>query len=89
MPIEISQVKFYAEVHHIRPLGGDHKGLDDESNMIVVCPTHHAYFDFGVPRFLSTKRVKIGNETFKLLSKHNLDKDNLDYHNEILFGRNA
>lgn len=87
--IEISQVKFYAEVHHIRPLGGNHKGLDEESNMIVVCPTHHAYFDFGIPRFLSAKRVKIGEETFTLLSKHDLSKENLDYHNEFIFDSNA
>ena len=33
--IEISLTKFYAEVHHIRPLGGKHKGLDEESNMIT------------------------------------------------------
>ncbi|MGI8654447.1 MAG: HNH endonuclease signature motif containing protein [Pyrinomonadaceae bacterium] len=87
--IEISQAKSYAEVHHIRPLGGGHKGLDDESNMIVVCPTHHAYFDFGVPRFLSAKKVKIGKEIFTLLSKHDLNKDNLDYHNEIIFDSNV
>ena len=57
--------------------------------MIVVCPTHHAYFDFGVPRFLSAKRVKIGKETFTLSNKHELNKDNLDYHNKIIFGSNS
>lgn len=87
--IGISPTKFYAEVHHIRPLGGKHKGLDEESNMIVVCPAHHAYFDFGVPRFLSAKRVKFGKKTFALSNKHDLNKDNLDYHNEIIFGSNA
>lgn len=87
--IEISSTKFYAEVHHIRPLGGEHKGLDEESNMIVVCPTHHAYFDIGVPSFLSAKRIKINEETFTLLSKHDLNKDNLDYHNNFIYGSNA
>lgn len=87
--IEISSTKFYAEVHHVRPLGGKHKGLDKESNMIVVCPSHHAYFDFGVPRFLSAQRVKIGKEIFELSNRHGLDKDNLDYHNEFIFGSNA
>jgi hypothetical protein len=81
--IEISQTKFYAEVHHIRPLGGKHKGLDEESNMIVVCPTHHAYFDFGIPRFSSANRVKIGSEIFALSNKHELNKRNLDYHNDV------
>jgi len=38
--------QYYSEVHHIRPLneGGD----DSFSNMIVLCPTHHAEFDYGV-----------------------------------------
>jgi len=67
--IEISLTKSYAEVHHIRPLGGNHNGLDQESNMIVVCPTHHAYFDYGVPKFLSSKKVRIGGEIFALSNR--------------------
>lgn len=41
----IGHGQYYSEVHHIRPLseGGD----DDFSNMIVLCPTHHAEFDYG------------------------------------------
>lgn len=44
--LEIGTNVYYSEVHHIRPLneGGD----DDLSNMIVLCPTHHAEFDYGV-----------------------------------------
>lgn len=87
--IEISPTKYYAEVHHIRPLGGTHMGLDDESNMIVVCPTHHAYFDYGVPKFLSGSEVIIGAKVFNLTSKHRLGEDNLNYHNQELFGRNV
>lgn len=87
--IKISPTKFYAEVHHIKPLGGKHKGLDEESNMIVVCPTHHACFDLGVAKFVSSNKVKIGKEIFVLSNKHKLSKDNLDYHNKIIFGRNV
>lgn len=44
--LEIGPLAHYSEVHHIWPLhdGGD----DDFSNMIVLCPTHHAEFDYGV-----------------------------------------
>jgi hypothetical protein len=87
--ISISPNRFYAEVHHIRPLGGSHMGLDDESNMIVVCPTHHAYFDLGVPKFSSEKEVIIGNKIFRLTLKHELSYENLKYHNTEIFGRNA
>ena len=37
----------YAEVHHIRPLGGVHKGPDYRHNMLVVCPNDHAALDLG------------------------------------------
>ena len=43
--IEIGKNKYYSEVHHLRPLGGE-KGEDDHKNMIVVCPTHHKSFDY-------------------------------------------
>lgn len=44
--LEINSATYYSEVHHIWPLhdGGD----DDFSNMVVLCPTHHAEFDYGV-----------------------------------------
>lgn len=40
--------KAYSEVHHIKPLGRPHTGPDDKSNMLVLCPNHHADFDNGV-----------------------------------------
>lgn len=86
--IEIAHEKYYAEVHHIRPLGSGHDGLDVEENMIVVCPTHHAYFDFGVPRFLSESEIQIGNKTFTLKCKHKISQSNIDYHNREVFGIN-
>ncbi len=36
---------WYAEVHHLRPLGGDHQGGDTWRNMLVLYPTCHAEFD--------------------------------------------
>ena len=38
----------YSEVHHIRPLGSGHDGPDHTSNMLVLCPNHHAAFDLSV-----------------------------------------
>jgi len=35
----------YSEVHHLRPLGRGHRGLDNQDNMLVVCPSCHAQFD--------------------------------------------
>lgn len=38
-------VAFYVEVHHLRPLGGEHRGADSEDNMLVLCPNCHVKFD--------------------------------------------
>jgi putative restriction endonuclease len=38
---------FYAEAAHIRPLGAPHHGPDNLSNVLCLCPNHHALFDFG------------------------------------------
>lgn len=38
---------FYAEAAHIRPLGAPHHGPDVLSNVLCLCPNHHALFDFG------------------------------------------
>jgi hypothetical protein len=35
----------YAEIHHMRPLGRDHGGLDNWNNMLVLCPNCHVQFD--------------------------------------------
>lgn len=82
--IEISEGHFYAEVHHIRPLGGEHEGLDEEENMIVLCPNHHAMFDLGIPYFLSINQIRIGSELYVLLDNHRISEDNINYHNARL-----
>lgn len=40
--------EYYSEVHHIWPL--QNEGDDDFDNMLVLCPTHHAEFDYKVIR---------------------------------------
>jgi len=82
--IELGSSCFYAEVHHIRPLGGRHRGSDVHDNMLVVCPTHHAMFDLGVVTFSSDKLVSIGGKLYPLTLKHRIATENLAYHNAEL-----
>ncbi|MGA2263631.1 MAG: HNH endonuclease [Acidobacteriota bacterium] len=79
--IIIGDDEFYAEVHHIRPVGGAHHGLDSFENMLVLCPNHHAMFDLGIIRF-EDKTVLIGGRRHPLLLQHQLDGKNIAYHNE-------
>jgi len=52
---------WYAEVHHLKPLGQD--GPDTDANMLVLCPNHHVLFDYGVIAINpeDTKNVIDGN----------------------------
>jgi 5-methylcytosine-specific restriction endonuclease McrA len=79
--IEPSPLSFYIEVHHVRPLGGSHAGLDIQANMLVLCPNHHAMFDYGIPHFLSPQRIEIAGVTHDLIIKHELSPESIAYHN--------
>jgi predicted restriction endonuclease len=37
----------YAEIAHLRPIGGRHGGLGVAENTLCLCPTHHKLFDLG------------------------------------------
>lgn len=74
---------YYIEVHHIRPLGGGHEGMDEHSNMLVVCPNHHAMFDLWIPQFLKPNRISIGREEFQLESRHAISPAVISYYNEF------
>ena len=87
--IEPSRGSFYVEVHHVRPLGGGHDGLDTHGNMLVLCPNHHAMFDFGIPRFLSPQRIEIAGAGYDLTLKHALSQESIAYHNAKLQTRNT
>ena len=80
--IEPAPGKYYVEVHHVRPLGGDHHGLDTHGNMLVLCPNHHAMFDFGIPHFIDADHVMIREATQPMTCKHTLADDVIAYHNE-------
>jgi len=82
--IERLDGRFYSEVHHIRPLGGGHAGLDEFYNMLVLCPTHHAMFDLGIPYFQSKTSLFIGSQNINIKSQHDIDECNVSYHNNRL-----
>lgn len=74
--------EFYSEVHHYNPL--KKQSDDDYENMIVLCPNHHAEFDYSV-KFIHPDRVTIidqqGNdtgETIKFHKGHELDIKNIE-----------
>ncbi len=82
--LEPSPGTFYIEVHHVRPLGGGHDGLDTSNNMLVLCPNHHAMFDFGIPRFLSPNDIEMAGTRYPLTTKHHLAPDVITYHNNVI-----
>lgn len=75
----------YSEVHHLHPLGEG--GNDDNSNMIVLCPTHHVEFDYAVIG-ISNDGINVvdrNGKTVRKMSipiKHSLDQKNIKHHLE-------
>lgn len=83
----------YAEAHHIRPLGRPHEGPDQPGNILVLCPNHHADFDYG--------RLSVDPKTYHVshtyddavdgieltvADPHEPNEDYLTYHNEVIAG---
>jgi hypothetical protein len=81
--IQIGPREYYAEGHHLRPLGKPHDGDDHESNIIILCPNHHVMFDHSVmtidPKDGQTVLSKFTGPT-KLLLRHKLNPENILYH---------
>ena len=78
--IEISKDVYYSETHHVFPLNKG--GKDTLSNMIVLCPTHHAEFDFRVICISEDGKTIIDKNNqpvgqLNLMDKHKLDKNNI------------
>lgn len=77
--LRISAEKTYSEAHHIKPLGRDHNGPDVPSNVIVLCPNHHALCDMGA--------IELRREAIQEVEGHEIAEASLTYHNERIFGR--
>tara|TARA_R110001583_G_scaffold77035_1_gene210142 strand:- start:1873 stop:2526 length:654 start_codon:yes stop_codon:yes gene_type:complete len=71
--IPMSDGRGYVEAHHIRPLGRPHDGPDIPSNIIIVCPNHHAMLDLGV--------IKIDPENLNKAIGHDIRDESIEYHN--------
>lgn len=63
----------YSEGHHVRPLGGSHRGSDTEDNILILCPNCHAGADLGFVVFDEPNMLWRGN--------HRLSSANMAYHN--------
>lgn len=77
---------YYAEGHHLKPL--NEGGPDDIANIVILCPNHHADFDYGQikvhPESLDVTHAYEDERGMSLtvISGHNLDEDFLEYNNE-------
>jgi hypothetical protein len=71
--LNLNNGKFYAEAHHLKPLGSPHDGLDIKENVLCVCPNHHALLDFGA--------IDLEIEKLHIHDLHLLSRDYIDYHN--------
>lgn len=79
----------YAEAHHIHPLGDEPPGPDTKENILVLCPNHHADFDFGMlevdPESLTVSHEydeSVDDDTLRVKSDHKINPLHLEYHNE-------
>ncbi|RWX52460.1 HNH endonuclease [Candidatus Electrothrix marina] len=66
----------YSEAHHIKPLGGEHKGPDVSENIIVLCPNHHVMCDYGSIMLESSNLINIEG--------HKISDEFVSYHNEVM-----
>lgn len=75
--IRLTNGDYYAEAHHIQPLGRPHNGPDVASNILVLCPTHHVMLDYGV--------IELNGEDIGRWTGHKPGQCYIRYHNERIF----
>ncbi len=88
--------RYYCEGHHLRSLGREHNGNDDISNVVILCPNHHAEFDyflFAILDFTGKKRAvehmyrELAPIERAITVKHRIAPENLDYVTEQFLTR--
>ena len=82
----------YSEAHHLQPLGKKrHNGPDIKENLIILCPNHHAEFDFAAialnPITLIIEHCNPNDEFIgkEMILKHFIDNRYLEYHYNNIF----
>jgi predicted restriction endonuclease len=71
--LEVGKNIRYSEAHHIKPLGGEHKGPDTQKNILILCPNHHALCDYNA--------IKLDKEKLRLVKGHEISDEYIEYHN--------
>lgn len=73
--IELPDGQFYAEAHHLQPLGEPHKGPDVVENVICVCPTDHVLLDYGA--------ISLDRSQLQMIPGHDINQAYIAYHNSF------
>jgi predicted restriction endonuclease len=79
--LQTNDGRTYSEGHHLRPIGEPHNGPDIASNILILCPNHHALCDLG------GLTVTLGD--LATTSEHYPAAEFISYHNTILVGQNS
>lgn len=74
--IHLPDGRAYSEAHHLIPLGAPHKGPDTPSNIIVVCPNHHAMLDLGC--------MSLASGEIATVDGHSISAESIGYHNSVI-----
>ena len=77
--IELPDGRFYAEAHHIRPLGSPYDGPDHIENILCVCPNHHVALDY--------RCFRIVKRSLRTRPEHRVSDEYIAYHNSKLCTR--
>jgi len=95
--ISLEDNKFYAEGHHLKPLGGEYNGPDIRENIIILCPFHHAEFDYGSMSIHPVSNTIIHanseneyNNKSLAYNRGDLGKEFIEFHyNKIFWGKRS
>jgi len=86
--MQVGSDLFYCEGHHLRPLGDTHGGPDEQSNIVILCPNHHAEFDHFLFAILAStgRRRKLEHACRDLSDRekhlrvaHDIRREHIDY----------
>jgi len=81
-----TQIGYYAEAAHIKPLGVPHNGPDVIENLLCLCPNHHVMFDNGVITIEKDYSILgLKNRHLTLHRSHKIKNEFIQYHQEHFY----